>query len=73
MRKFITFILSSILFIALTSFIFTSFLDFKQRKPMYILDKGWVVTYKNQQFLNTDITHLSDQLGLTFARGDKIT
>ena len=73
MRKFITFILSSILFIALTSFIFTSFLNFKQRKPMYDLSKGWVVTYKNQQYQNTDISHLSDQLGLTFARGDKIT
>jgi len=74
MRKFIAFILSSLLFITLISFIFSSVLNFKREYPLYdSLEKGWVVTYKNQHFRNTDISQLSNQLGITFSRGDKIT
>ena len=73
MRKHITFILSSIFFIALISFIFTTFLNIKYQFPKFTLHKGWVITYRNQQYLNTDISNLSNQLGLTFSRGDKIT
>lgn len=73
MRKHITFALSSIFFIALISFIFTTFLKVNPLYPKFTLDKGWVVTYKNQQYLNTNISNLSDQLGITFSRGDKIT
>ena len=73
MRKHITFALSSIFFIALISFVFTTFLKVVPWYPQFKLQKGWVITYKNQQYLNTDISNLSDQLGLTFSRGDKIT
>ena len=73
MRKTSAFISLSTLFIVALFVAFFTFLRFERKYPMYSLDKGWVVTYRNQQYLNTELSHLSDQLHLNFSRGDKIT
>ena len=72
MRKFLSFLSISLIFIAITFFAFSSF-KVETKYPVYKLEKGWVITYRNQQYLNTNITCLSEQLGITFSRGDKIT
>ncbi len=43
--------------------------------PQYMinrLDRGWTVTYRNQQYLNTDLEHLGDELETKFEKGDII-
>ncbi|MBO4456099.1 MAG: diguanylate cyclase [Butyrivibrio sp.] len=74
MRKFLSFISISFIFIAITAFIFHFTFGQTERKfPLFKLEKGWVITYRNQQYRNTNVTRLSEQLGITFSRGDKIT
>lgn len=73
MRKTVTFISISTLFIIMLFSVFFSFLRFERHYPMYSLEKGWVATYRNQQYLNTELSHLSEQIGISFSRGDKIT
>jgi diguanylate cyclase (GGDEF)-like protein len=50
-----------------------SFFTFTPEYPITVLDKGWTVTYHNEQFINTRLEDLSDQVGATFNRGDTIT
>ncbi|WP_158588745.1 GGDEF domain-containing protein [Butyrivibrio sp. X503] len=73
MRKSVTFIGISTLFIIVLFSVFLNFLRFERRYPMYSLEKGWVATYRNQQYLNTELSELSEQIGISFSRGDKIT
>lgn len=37
------------------------------------LKKGWNVTYRNEQYLNTNPEKMSSQVGSTFSKGDTIT
>ena len=70
MRKFLSFLA---LAIALLVIFFSSaiyFFAFKPAHPIIKLEKGWTVTYHNQQYLNTNLDHLSTQVGATFSRGD---
>ncbi|RKM61656.1 GGDEF domain-containing protein [Butyrivibrio sp. XB500-5] len=73
MRKTVTFIGISTLFIVLLFSAFFTLLRFEKQYPLYSLEKGWVATYRNQQYLNTELGALSDQIGVSFSRGDKIT
>ncbi|MBR4669612.1 MAG: GGDEF domain-containing protein [Butyrivibrio sp.] len=73
MRKTVTFIgISTIIIVVLFSTFF-HFLRLERQYPIYSLEKGWVATYRNQQYLNTELSELSDQIGVSFSRGDKIT
>ncbi|MBO6253134.1 MAG: GGDEF domain-containing protein, partial [Bacteroidaceae bacterium] len=45
---------------------------FKPENMVYKLERGWTVTYHNQQYLNTDLEKLGDQLETKFAKGDNI-
>jgi diguanylate cyclase (GGDEF)-like protein len=45
---------------------------FTPSHPILKLDKGWTVTYRNQQYINTNLEELSDQVGSSFSRGDTI-
>ncbi|MBE5828706.1 MAG: GGDEF domain-containing protein [Butyrivibrio sp.] len=45
---------------------------FKPSNMVYKLERGWTVTYHNQQYLNTDLERLGEQLETKFAKGDNI-
>lgn len=70
MRKFLSFLgLAIALLIAFFSFAIY-FFSYEPAHPIIKLEKGWTVTYHNQQYLNTNLEHLSTQVGSTFSRGD---
>jgi diguanylate cyclase (GGDEF)-like protein len=46
--------------------------SFTPERQVMRLEKGWTVTYHNQQYLNTNLESMSDQVGSTFTRGDVI-
>ena len=73
MRKLLGFFgLASLLMLIILS----SAIHFFKAEPEYPISrisKGWNVTYRNEQYVNTDITHLDRQIGDNFSRGDTIT
>ena len=47
--------------------------SFTPKYPVVTLDRGWTVSYQNEHYLNTNLEHLSAQLGNTFSKGDILT
>ncbi len=72
MRKIFSLITLSTLMVV--AFLYSAHLlfYFKPEHMVYKLERGWTVTYHNQQYLNTDLEKLGDQLETKFAKGDNI-
>lgn len=72
MRKIFSLITLSTLMVV--AFLYSAHLlfSFKPEHMVYRLERGWTVTYHNQQYLNTDLEKLGDQLETNFAKGDNI-
>ena len=47
--------------------------DFTAEYPIIHLEKGWTVIYRNEQYINTNLEHMSSQVGSAFSKGDTIT
>ena len=63
MRKFLSFLGLAIALLVLFFFFAVYFFSFEPAHPIIKLEKGWTVTYHNQQYLNTNLEHLSTQVG----------
>ena len=72
MRKFLSFLTLALALLALFFTFAAFFFSFKPTHPIMKLEKGWTVTYRNQQYLNTNLEHMSTQVGATFSRGDVV-
>ncbi len=73
MRRLFSFLgLSFIILIFITAILLSLF-SFTPQHPIQELDKGWTVIYHNQQFSNTDLEHMTRQLGANFSKGDTVT
>ncbi|MCR5669531.1 MAG: diguanylate cyclase [Butyrivibrio sp.] len=73
MRKSLSFVGLASLLLIIAFMITMNFFKFMPEYPIYTLEKGWTVTYHNQQYVNTNLEHMSDELGSSFSRGDIIT
>ena len=73
MRKLITFLSISILLLVTMVVILQHFFRFTPQYPIFTLNKGWTVTYHNQQYINTNLEKLGTKLGNNFSRGDTLT
>ena len=72
MRKTFTLFAISISFVLLAFFSMYRLFAFTPEHMIADLNKGWTVTFHNQQYLNTNLESMSDQVGLTFSRGDQL-
>ncbi len=73
MRKYIHFIVFAfILLIIIMGSLHYMFL-FSPTYQIQILNKGWTVVFRNEQYINTDLEHMGKQLGSTFNKGDVVT
>ncbi len=72
MRKSFALFAISTLLLVLAFFSGYKFFRFTPDHLIVELEKGWTVTYHNQQYLNTHLASMSDQVGATFSRGDVI-
>ena len=73
MRKLIYVLSLGSCIIIIAATIALTFFRFTPTYPIITLDKGWTVTFHNQQYLNTNLESLSNQVGTTFSRGDMIS
>ncbi len=73
MRKLFSFLGLATLTLIILVFISVHFFHFSPGDPINHLNKGWTVTYHNQQYLNTNLESMSSQVGGFFSRGDVIT
>ena len=73
MRKMLSVFSLALLTLIILLFISVRFFRFTPSSPVIHLDKGWTVTYHNQQYLNTNLESMSAQVGGFFSRGDMIT
>ena len=73
MRKLLTFIGTATLMALILLFMGRHFFHFTPQHPIVKLEKGWTVTYHNQQYQNTNLESMNSQVGETFSRGDVIT
>ncbi len=73
MRKMLSFLALA----AVTLFIMIAFasqlFSFTPQKPIIKMDKGWTVTFHEQQYLNTNLESMSHQVGSSFNKGDIVT
>ena len=72
MRKLLSFLGLASALIILFVFFAVQFFSFEPVHQILKLERGWTVTYHNQQYLNTNLEHLSEQVGSTFSRGDVV-
>ena len=72
MRKILSLITLSALMVVFFLYSAHLLFSFKPEHMVYKLERGWTVTYHNQQYLNTDLEKLGDQLETKFAKGDNI-
>jgi diguanylate cyclase (GGDEF)-like protein len=73
MRKFIAVLAYASFIIIIAATIALLFFRFTPTYPIITMDKGWTVTFHNQQYLNTNLESMSKQVGTTFSRGDMIS
>ena len=73
MRKVLSFLSLSSLLVLIVVVASTHFFAFTPQHEITRLEKGWTVNYHNRQYVNTNLEHLSRQVGATFQRGDVIT
>ncbi len=70
MRKFLSFLALSFTILIAIFFILTKAFNFTSEYEILTLKKGWIVTYHNEKYLNTNLEKLSNEVGTTFSRGD---
>ncbi len=73
MRKFLSFLSLSLTLIAVIFIILFNIFNFTPKYNITSLQKGWIVTYKNEKYLNTNLENLSAQIDTSFSKGDVIT
>ena len=73
MRRIFSFFGLSFLILMFIIAILVSLFQVTPKYPIQKLDKGWTVIYHNQQYMNTDLEHMTKQLGATFSKGDTVT
>ena len=73
MRKATSFLTLAALITVIVFTIAIKFFSFSPEYPVKELEKGWTVTYHNQQYQNTNLESMSQQLGTSFNRGDIVT
>ncbi len=73
MRKLLSFLSLACAILAVITVSSLIFFKFDAQYKMEKLDSGWVVMYRGQRYINTNLERLSDQVGYTFSRGDVIT
>lgn len=73
MRRIMTFLGLSLLILILMTAALLSLFRFIPKYPILQLEKGWTVIYHNEQFVNTNLEKMSNQLGTSFSKGDTIT
>ena len=72
MRKGLSLVFLSTLMVVLLLYGGLVLFSFTPSNMVYKLERGWTVTYHNQQYLNTDLEKLGQELGTKFAKGDNI-
>ena len=73
MRKTISSLILGALIMVIIILVTLHFFNFTPEYPIIRLNKGWTVTYHNQQYQNTNLESISNQVGVFFSRGDVIT
>ncbi|RKM58816.1 diguanylate cyclase [Butyrivibrio sp. CB08] len=72
MRKTLSLIFFSAMMILVFLYGSHVFFSFTPEHMLYKLERGWTVSYHNQQYLNTNLEKLGDELETKFAKGDTI-
>ena len=72
MRKLISFLALALTLLVIFFASAAYFFSFKPTHPIIKLERGWTVTYHNQQYLNTNLERMSAQVGSVFSRGDVV-
>ena len=73
MRRIFSFLGLSFIMLLIITALLQSLFKFTPKYPIQTLDKGWTVIYHNEQFTNTDLEHMTRQLGANFSKGDTLT
>ncbi len=73
MRKLLSFLALALITFMILFFSISRLFSFNPQHPVIKLDKGWTVTFHDQQFLNTNLESMSHQVGTSFSRGDTVT
>ena len=73
MRKLLSFLGLAIAILVLITVFSLQFFKITPQFKMETLENGWVVMYRGQRYINTNLERLSEQVGYTFSRGDIIT
>lgn len=73
MRKFTSFLSLALVLITVFFVSLVHILFFNPQFAFMTLDRGWIVTYRNEKYLNTNLETLSSQVGSTFTKGDVVT
>ncbi|MBQ3798360.1 MAG: diguanylate cyclase [Butyrivibrio sp.] len=73
MRRALSFLGFALLIFVAISFSLHFLFKFVPVYPVQKLEKGWTVIYHNEQYINTNLERLSNQLNTSFSKGDTIT
>lgn len=73
MRKYLNFLVTALLFFAITLGTLHHLFAFNPKYPIQTLDHGWTVVYRNEQYINSNLEHMSRHLGTTISKGDIVT
>lgn len=73
MRKFTSFLSLALVLITVVLLALVHIFFFNPQFAFMTLDRGWIVTYRNEKYLNTNLETLSSQVGYTFSKGDVVT
>ncbi len=73
MRKLLSFLGLAVAILVLITVFSLQFFKITPQSKMETLENGWVVMYRGQRYINTNLERLSEQVGYTFSRGDIIT
>ncbi|SFC88681.1 GGDEF domain-containing protein [Butyrivibrio sp. YAB3001] len=73
MRKYLPFLSLSLAIIAMVVIFLHNLYHFTPANHITRLSKDWSVTFRNEQYVNTNLEKLSNQVGSTFSKGDNIT
>ncbi len=70
MRKLFSFLALSFTLLVTIFVVLTKAFSFSPEYELLTLSRGWIVTYHNEKYLNTNLENLSKELGSSFSRGD---
>ena len=73
MRKYLHFLIFALVLMTIIMATLHYLFLFKPQYQLQTLDRGWTVVFRNEQYINTNLEHMGDQLGSTFSKGDIVT